>query len=623
MDWQLVPPESVYRLFATNTTRYSDARLDSLDTIIKELANAGAASSYLTRLKRTRNNASFLCGFPPEIICDIISFAKVDFGWPKLNAVARCDWYDDDEDNEEEETSRAQNSVDLGWIELTHMCSYWRELAINTPSLWTDPRDYFALPPLFSRLIRERARNLPSRLELSASSLRRLKSVGHKILLPARNVPVAELLLLSFSVGNFRFLERGYFRVGSFRSLRQLTVSVLLGADECPVLLPTVLTSNSYMTRVELHNCLPSRWDAPMFGPYLIRLSLSYTGDPEVPHLMPSTLEFSRILASATALEFFTIDGIHLQGPTYPYPPMILSSELRGMDVVNWRNASQHRDALVFLTNVVFRRPNIRMEVSLGVLDGGLIDMASSGADAKRIQSLIRSALENIYRQQFSPPRHIILGHKSFLTHDSETQQSPQRARPISMTQYMYADVPGVSSLLTFDFDLPSIADTSFLYEGAVPIPLHELRSISLNCSGAWAHLESDLWWHAMRDAEHVRDIALYFSDCAKLLPLLKTVSTDGTLAFAAFPALKILHIHLERSFITNRLRERDAVSTGAAAALQAIVRARKDHSVDSRLEALFVDNALRGWAIWSTLAIDIPVIFQGSSSYLQALWGS
>ncbi|VDC03723.1 unnamed protein product [Peniophora sp. CBMAI 1063] len=632
-EWELVPPESVLRQYTpANVGQYPDARLVALDAFIGQLEKA--LPSALAGLKRLRNNQSFLCRFPPEIICHIISLAKIDFGWPTLNA-ARGVSPDSDE---EEEAPLIKNGGSLGWIVLTHISSLWRQVrkmsvtlqglhqtedylslqvALGAPHLWNDPSDYFALPPLLSRLIRERARNLPFRLELSASSLRHLRRSGHKIVLPARNIPIAELHLLFFSVGNFCFFERGYFcTVGCFRHLRVLDISVLLGEDETPVSLPAALTASSSMTHVDLHNCLPSRWDASMFGPHLTHLSLSYTGEPEVPHLMPTTLEFSRILAAATALKSFTIDGIHLQGPSFPYPPMRLSPELRTMDVVSWRETAQHRDSLIFLENVVFQRPNVRMEVSLGDM-GGVTSVLYDTDIAKDIPSLLRSAIQNLYRQQIGPPKHIIFGHKLFLTHDSETDQSPQRAWPISVMQYMYMDIPEEKSLLNFEFDLASITDMSRLYGDVAPVPFHGLRTVSLNSPGAWTHMESGAWWRAMRDAVDVHSIAVYFGDCAKLLPLVETVLKDGAAVFTVFPRLKLMHIHLKALVHADGgpvLDETNVESARMLAAIQAIVRVRREQSTESRLESLVVDSALRGWTIWSSL--QVPVTFYRFNSH-------
>ncbi|VDC03738.1 unnamed protein product [Peniophora sp. CBMAI 1063] len=438
--------------------------------------------------------------------------------------------------------------------------------------------------------------------------------MGCRVLLPARHVHIAGLHLLSFSAGNFCFFDHRYFRFASFMHLRELTVNVLLGDSESPVILPAALSSSSLMTKVELYNCFPQHWDAPMFGPRLKRLSMSYVGDFDVPHLMPTTLEFSRILTSTPALQSLVLDNIHLQSSAVPYPAMELSPELSSIDIFSWRDHTQHRACLAFLENLVFQRRGIQMEISLGNPDGASGDDSADDANsAKDILSLIRSALQNIYRQQADPPKHIVLGHKAFLTHDSETSRSKRRAWPISVMQYMFTDIPGVTSILNFDFDISNISDTTSLYEGSVPIPLRDLRSVSLNCSGGWAYLESEIWWRAMKEAVDVRRIAVYFSDCAKLLPLAETEVNGGASVFAAFPHLKIIHVHLEEVFIADdsaQLDEAGAVCTELLTALQFIARVRREHGEKSRLESLVVDSVLSGWEIWKTIAEDVPVSF-------------
>ncbi|VDC03719.1 unnamed protein product [Peniophora sp. CBMAI 1063] len=588
----------------------SASGLEALDMVIEDLG-LRPDSPLLAPLKRARNNYSLLCRFPPEIICHIISLAKDDFGWPTFHAAAQHD--SSGGENQATGALGAKYNVKLGWVVLSHICSLWREVALGAPQLWTDPSDYFALPPVLSRLIRERARDVPFHLELTESSLRRLRQVGCKVLLPAASIPIATLQVLDFSVANFGLLDHGYFRIAPFGHLRQLVVSVVLAKDSVPVLLPIALTSSPYMEHVDLHNCLPSRWDVPMFGPRLIDLSLWYTGEPEVRHLMPSTLEFSHLLASTTALQSLSIHGIHLQGPAFPYPSMLMSPALRSLDVSNWLDAhDQHRDCLIFLGNIVLQRPNVHMEISLDDLQGDADDGTVHAATvANDIPSLIRSALHNIFRQQQSPPKQIVLDRKTILTLHSETHEtSPLRAWSNPATRHMYAATPEARSLLNFDFDLVAIDDASFLYEGVVPVPLHRLHRVSLNTWDVGAYLESKTWWRAMGEAVDVHCLDVYFGDCAKLLPLVETVSKGGVAVFASFPNLKVIHVHLDEP--DDESDEAGAVNMLARnlATLQAIVDARQKHVEESRLESLVVDSALSDWTIWETFAVNVSVSF-------------
>ncbi|VDC03722.1 unnamed protein product [Peniophora sp. CBMAI 1063] len=608
--WRIIPPDSMPRLVAPDNMDHSAAHLEALDTIEDQLFLAMAP--FLTRIQRARNNSTFLCRIPPEIICRIISFAKVDYGWPKLD-VARLGTLGNGD--EAMEASGAEHTPRLGWLVLTHICSRWREVALGTPLLWTDPSDYFAIPPALCRLILARAQEVPCHLELSASSLRLLTISGRKIFPPGRGIPIAVLRLLGFSVGVFNYLAHDYFLPGSFQHLHHLTVGISLKGDELPVLLPAALSSCTSITQLRLSNCFPPRWDAPMFGPRLTHLTLTYGGVPEVPHLMPSTLEFSRILTSATALQVLAIDGIHLQGSPIQYPAMILPSDLGSIDVYSWRDSVQHRDFLIFLANIVLKRQDIRMNFSLGPPDGDIAgsNTALDPRAAKETLSLIRVALDNLYRQQQSPPKHLVLCRKALLTHDSETERSAKRAWPTRVMQYLYTDIPGVTSLLNFNFGLESIDDASFVDSGLDPVPLRDLRSVSLNSSGADSYLSSGSWWRAMRKATYVHRLGIYFRNCQMLLPLTETVVVNEATVFTTFPRLKVLHIHLEGLSIAKGGADLDEGDTECAqnlAVIHTLVHARRKHSAQSQLESLVVDSVLSRWKIWETIAVDVPIRF-------------
>ncbi|VDC03721.1 unnamed protein product [Peniophora sp. CBMAI 1063] len=615
-EWRLVPPESVRRLLAPDNMDHSSERLLALDAVVMQLE--AAVPSLLAQIKRVRNNPSSLCRIPAEIICHIISFAKVDYGWPRIQS--------EPVGNGDDATGElgATTSSKLGWLVLTHVCSRWREVAIGSAHLWTDPSDYFALPPVLLRLILERARKLPFHLELSAISLYRLGMTTETVQMPRRDVPIEVLRFLSFTAKDFAFVMHEYLPVDSFQHLHRLTVSIFLDEGEEPALLPTAFLSCSSMTHLSLNNCLPSRWDIPLFGPRLTHLSLSYVGRPEIPHLMPSTLEFARILSTA-ALKVLAIDGIHLQDPPVPSPSITLPSDLCSMDVFSWRNATQHRDSLALLEKLIFQHRGIRMEVSLGLHGGDHTDgsIAYDPSTAKKMLSLTRSALHNIYRQQLNPPKHLILGYKSFLTHDSEIECSEKLAWPISTMQCMYMDIPGANSLLNFNLDVVSIDDTFLFDGGSIPFSLHDLRSVSLDSSGAETYLARDSWWRAMRQAADVHRISLYFSDCVLLLPLAGTVSQDGATVFTMFPRLKVIHVHLEEIFIDEDgavLDEANAECTRILTVIRTIARVRREHSEETRLESLVVDSALSGWTAWDTVAVHVPVSFcQFYSPYCSA----
>jgi hypothetical protein len=70
----------------------------------------------LLALKSQRNASVSISRLPPEILCRIFSFAQ-----------------------EQKLDGKGRKVAPLEWINLTYVCSHWRRVAVNAPSLWVDP----------------------------------------------------------------------------------------------------------------------------------------------------------------------------------------------------------------------------------------------------------------------------------------------------------------------------------------------------------------------------------------------------------------------------------------------------------------------------------------------------
>ncbi|VDC03728.1 unnamed protein product [Peniophora sp. CBMAI 1063] len=587
-------------LFCPTNLDYSNARLEAQDLFIRHLPE-GFISSRV-ELKRFRNQTTFACRLPAEVICTIFALSAPESGWPRLTRRRRNT--PDGEDTAL--TVREKFKMDLGWVAVTQVCSRWREVAFSASMLWTHPSDYLALPPSMASLIRSKSRGLPFHLELSAFGLRYLRRIGGRARLPAPVVPIVELRILLFTVEDFDLFERNYFPFGSFATLRRLSVAIDLMGDEEPLLLPENLCLSPLTAELDLYNCLPPRWDTPMFGAQLTHLTLSYGWELDVPEALPTPPDFSRILASSTSLEVLNLDNIFpVVSPAAAYPPMVVSPTLHSMCIFSWDNMLHHRDSLIFLGHLKLGRRDMHVDVALS--DFPESDMVDADTTQDYL-SLISSAIGNICRQQ-NPAKHLTLGSRAFLAHDSDESRSEERAWPISVLHHMHDDIPGITSLLSFSFPLRAVADSSSWHNGSIAIPLQDLRSISFECTAARAYLESEVWWLAFETARKVNRISIPAGDCAMLLPLFERVAENDP-AFAIFPELKIVHIRVEDPYTADDLDLGDLEHAYAASlfALHFLIRVRRQHG--AALTSLVVDEALKGWEIWSTIEADVPVTF-------------
>ncbi|KAF8202150.1 hypothetical protein BJ912DRAFT_430414 [Pholiota molesta] len=80
-------------------------------------------------LRSQRNDVASTSCLPPEILTRIFWFAQSE---------DQSDQGEEDEGDEEDEKPSDGPSF-LKWIRLTHVCRHWRNVAINSPTLWVNP----------------------------------------------------------------------------------------------------------------------------------------------------------------------------------------------------------------------------------------------------------------------------------------------------------------------------------------------------------------------------------------------------------------------------------------------------------------------------------------------------
>ncbi|KAF8164302.1 hypothetical protein BJ912DRAFT_890029 [Pholiota molesta] len=102
---------------ALDETIAQEEKLRMIDEAIEKQSRAiDALRISLLALKSRRNASVPISRLPPEILCNIFSFAQV----PGIYSMSR--------------------KVELSkWINLTYVCRHWRSVAVNAPSLWVDP----------------------------------------------------------------------------------------------------------------------------------------------------------------------------------------------------------------------------------------------------------------------------------------------------------------------------------------------------------------------------------------------------------------------------------------------------------------------------------------------------
>ncbi|KAI0075572.1 hypothetical protein K474DRAFT_1773182 [Panus rudis PR-1116 ss-1] len=78
----------------------------------------------LALLKQERNTFFPLCSIHPEIVCAIVSHYVSTYRWEQANSLSPVEY--------------SNRLPRYGWIRVTHICHYWREVALGYGTIWAD-----------------------------------------------------------------------------------------------------------------------------------------------------------------------------------------------------------------------------------------------------------------------------------------------------------------------------------------------------------------------------------------------------------------------------------------------------------------------------------------------------
>ncbi|KZV73616.1 hypothetical protein PENSPDRAFT_732805, partial [Peniophora sp. CONT] len=112
-----------------NMGRRAVASISERDVQLRAFdSELGILENTLYVAKRTRNTLVPACALPIEILSHIFALLQGLMSGPQR-------W----KGPEDEVT------YDLGWMYVLHVCSFWREVALGTPSLWATVDDCFQI----------------------------------------------------------------------------------------------------------------------------------------------------------------------------------------------------------------------------------------------------------------------------------------------------------------------------------------------------------------------------------------------------------------------------------------------------------------------------------------------
>ncbi|KII90138.1 hypothetical protein PLICRDRAFT_697902 [Plicaturopsis crispa FD-325 SS-3] len=223
----------------------------------------GRILSSPVRVLRTRRNAlAPIHVLPIEVISEIFAYARLD------------------------------------WRSITSVCSHWRAVSLQCPTIWSHLVDPYHHPEWIALLL-ERSRSAPLRLMLDPG----VSSIPESLNLVLKHASQFEVLRLH---GDEAFMRSCMQRIeGPMPLLNRLFISSEYAAPS--FIVPDSFCSSTPRLRHLILIHYNVRWDRPIFHGlvYLSILSLPWQSD--VPRLPLSTSQLLRILGASPALQSLSL----------------------------------------------------------------------------------------------------------------------------------------------------------------------------------------------------------------------------------------------------------------------------------------------------------------------------
>ncbi|VDC07644.1 unnamed protein product [Peniophora sp. CBMAI 1063] len=243
---------------------------------------------YEILAKQKRNARVGACKLPPEIVGEILSFAHAL--WPPRR-IERA----------------VEKPYGAGWMSLTHVCSFWRKVAIALPALWQNV-NILDVHPNYSNDILTRSARRPLRLS-SRADLRFVDTDAH--------VMLAERIWLNASVlHRVEELELRCGKISSFaiQALTQPTPAMRvldISSRRYCVLPPNLLNSDTdpcQLRELRIVGCaLPP--DTRLLASNLVHLDLGYGRIALKDHHI-TTAHMLQAISIMTALESIQLHDV-------------------------------------------------------------------------------------------------------------------------------------------------------------------------------------------------------------------------------------------------------------------------------------------------------------------------
>ncbi|VDC04025.1 unnamed protein product [Peniophora sp. CBMAI 1063] len=578
-------------------TRFNVEHLrgSSADFLGRHLPSLDDELLYMSRgmaiARRRRNMFTAACRIPAEVLSSIFTFSAQS-GWSP--------------------SRRPRGRFDYGWMYITHVCAYWREVAIGTASLWTNHPDCLDLPTEIVPHVVHRARNLRHGFEVNTYDVE--VDLGKQLMSAwASSVPFGSHVQSLTLAGN----EEG------FEIVRQYVQQPMNGLEELAVemedlenvvevfCLPDDLCPSAVrLAKLTLWGCLPRQWNTDV---HLLRSSLTHLtiyldyGKCADEELYPDYEEFVQVLLSMINLRSLKLENffpylLPLSPGERPRNPVFLPY----VDYIGIAAQQRYHDALC-LVPLLLHPPSTCVEVTVLVIGGD--EREFHPERAVELMPLLDPAVTALYAGGETAPCELAVGlrdlhfHKTELPRSSWMDKELRRYWPKVISRSHDTpprDMKGSAFMSVSPVDRceAELSEPFRLCRRFLSLPLPNITAISLT-HDAVIDLTHMKFLNRLVAAPSVRCLGIDIQSSDALLDILARHADGG--GFEIFPLLEIIHFHTGGDKALH-----EAAYVRQTRALSTLVATRKNGGTP--LRELMIEQALVGWRVWAAIFLDVPV---------------
>ncbi|KZV63082.1 hypothetical protein PENSPDRAFT_758252 [Peniophora sp. CONT] len=538
--------------------------------------------------RQQRNKIVGACRLPPEVLSKVFAHAQ-EIWSPKYgkHPVIRA-------------------SYSSGWMSLLHVCSFWRQTALGSPSLWCNLPCMDIHPDSVPTLL-ARSRGLPLSLRISGPSLPaeydedlHVDPFGHwlckAVLRRTKHLFLDKVpdYHLQQCLGNLRHptpLLEVFKITDPQRQERNIeaTLPMQLFGGHAPVLRSASVTATN----------LPVDWDCALFSVNLVHLSLGFDSEHTPQAIImasaPSIVSFYKTISSMKNLESLTLRDVFPDLPRENQP----RDDHPPAATVRVELSNLKRLTLAASSDLVESCVDFFQRLSFPSQSGVILDIDAEGDDFNFDDRLPMYMVKLFGPADAATPSSMCLSQVAVAMEYSDAPSIQTRLRhkiPSCSPGHEWKEYNlgvGARGLWTRHWDMEDFTVLSHLSL----LPLCTLQTIIFTSDVSRLLLSPEAWVSTFIAAHNVQGISVHYHDALVLLDALSETSWgSSTNPFALFPRLSTIAIHAD----TNEKRPVETTAemrTSLDVLLLDMLQVRKEKAVP--VETLLVSQALAGWDVW------------------------